>query len=192
MHFDLLFAHLERYVALTPAEKEIVRSRFTYQKIRKRQYLLQQNEICRADYFIVEGILRQYEVDDDGRENIVQFAMANWWITDWYSMQSGIPSIYNIDALENAAVLKIDQQDLEKLFVDVPAFNVYFRVILQRAYSYLQRRVLYMQKPADVRYREFRDKYARFEQQLSQQHIASYLGITRESLSRIRNDKRKV
>jgi CRP-like cAMP-binding protein len=184
--YALLLHNIARYVTLSPGEEQQLLSALQYRKIPKRTYLLQEGEVCRYDYFILQGCLRQYEVDEAGREHIVQLGFEDWWISDWHSLLTHTPSAFNIDALEDAAVAQISKEALDQLFIEVPALNTYYRIILQRAFAALQKRVLLHQKTAEERYRAFREVYGYFEQRVSQQHIASYLGITRESLSRLK------
>jgi len=186
MH-QLLINNFCRYISLTDEEKAKIPGFFRHKKLRKRQYLLEEGAICNADHFVIKGCLRQYEVDNEGRENVMQFALEDWWIADLYSMLTHTPSLYNIDALEDTEVLVLEYDRQQQLFSEIPAMNIYWRMIMQKAFVTLQRRVLFLQKPLEERYQDFLAQYAYFEQRIPQHQIASYLGITRESLSRIRN-----
>jgi len=186
-----ILAHIAQYVSFAPHEQEMFCGTLQHKRLRKHQYLLQEGELCQYDHFVIKGCLRQYEVSEDGKENVVQFGFENWWMTDWHSMLTNTPSIYNIDALEDAEILMIERSRLEQLFRDIPSLEIYFRKILLHAFSALQRRILYLQKPADERYADFFRRYAHFEQRVAQQHIASYLGITRETLSRLKSQQAK-
>lgn len=187
--YELLIKNFCRYITLTDEEKNRLPEFFRHKKIARKRYLLEEGEICKADYFVIKGSLRQYEVDNEGRENVVQFALEDWWIGDLYSMFTNTPSIYNIDALEDSEVLALDPAQQEQLFTAIPQMNVYWRIIMQQAFIALQRRVLFLQKPLEDRYQDFLKRYAYFEQRIPQHQIASYLGITKESLSRIRNKR---
>lgn len=189
--YDSILKHISQHVTLSDQEKENLSSTLVYKKFRKRQYLLQEGTLCTYDYFVISGCLRQYEVSENGRENTVQFAFENWWISDWYSMIHTQPSVYNIEALENSEVFMIEKNRLEQLFIEIPALETYFRKILLQAFISLQKRILFLQKPAEERYQEFVKRYGWFEQRLSQQHIASFLGITRETLSRLKGQQYK-
>ncbi|NML40356.1 Crp/Fnr family transcriptional regulator [Chitinophaga sp. G-6-1-13] len=184
--YTTLFAHIDQHVSLTDKEKEMLCAVLVSKKVRRRQYLLQEGDVCQHDYFVIDGCLRQYEVGENDKENIVQFAFENWWMSDWFSMLTGTPTVYNIDALEDSTVLVVEKKALHQLFIDIPAMDIYFRNMLLQAYAYLQRRTLYLQKPAEERYAAFVKHYSWFEQRVSQQHIASFLGITRETLSRLK------
>lgn len=190
--YRTILQHIARHVTFTPEEEALFCASLQHKVVRKHQYLLQEGNICQYDYFVISGCLRQYEVDEKGRENIVQFGFEEWWMTDWYSMLSQTPTIYNIDALEDSEVLMMPREQLEALFREIPALEIYFRRILLQAFSSLQRRVLYLQKPAEERYAEFISRYAWFEQRVSQQYIAAYLGITRETLNRLKAQHRKL
>ncbi|NSL86410.1 Crp/Fnr family transcriptional regulator [Chitinophaga solisilvae] len=185
--YQPILDHIAGYVSLSPQEQELCCSLFTQRKFKKYQFLLQEGNICQYDYFVITGCLRQYEVNDDGREYVVQFAFENWWIADWQSMLHNKPSIFNIDALESSEVLMIEKNDLDRLFREIPAMDTYFRKMMTSAFLSLQRRLLFQQKTAEERYADFFNTYGHFEQRISQQHIASYLGITRETLSRIKS-----
>lgn len=186
MH-ELLIGHISRHVSLSEAETARIPDFFQQKKLRKKQLLLEEGDVCKADYFVLNGCLRQYETDKAGKEHVVQFALSGWWISDLYSMLTQTPAVYSIDALEESNVLLLDLPHREKLFQEIPAMNIYWRVIMENAFIALQRRVLLLQKPVEARYQDFLQRYPHFEQHIPQHQIASYLGITRESLSRVRN-----
>ncbi|HVI46386.1 MAG TPA: Crp/Fnr family transcriptional regulator [Chitinophaga sp.] len=185
MH-ELLIKNFGKYVSLTADEINKIPAFFVHKKVPRKKLLLEEGSVCQGDYFVIKGCLRQYETDAEGRENVVQFALEDWWISDLYSMFTNTPSVYNIDALEDAEVLFISHANQEALFREIPVMNIYWRIIMQHAFVALQRRVLFLQKPLEERYHDFLQRYAYFEQRIPQHQIASYLGITRESLSRIR------
>lgn len=189
--YDSILNHISQHSILSEEEKERFCTALTYKKIRRRQYLLQEGTICTRECFVIKGALRQYEVSPTGRENTVQFAFENWWISDWYSTLQAQPSVYNIDALEDTEVFLIEKCKLEELFIEIPALESYFRKIFLKAFVSLQKRILFQQKTAEERYLEFMKCYQWFEQRISQQHIASFLGITRESLSRLKGQQYK-
>ena len=115
MH-QLLINNICRHISLTEEEKAKLPGFFRHKKLRKRQYLLEEGAICNADHFVIKGCLRQYEVDNEGRENIMQFALEDWWIADLYSMLTHTPSVYNIDALEDTEVLVLEYAKQQQLF----------------------------------------------------------------------------
>ena len=188
--FDLLIKNiLKRNIHLTPEEIKILQSKFTHKHFRKHQYILQQGELSRFENFIVTGLTRTYEVDEKGQEHILQFGMEDWWIGDMYSFLSGKPSAFNIDCLEDTEVLRITKPNLELLYSEVPKMNQYFRLLLEKALIATNQRIIAsLRKTAAERYLEFLEKYPRIDQRVSNHQIASFLGITPQSLSRVRRD----
>lgn len=183
---DLLRHHISKMVALTDQDFDLIDSQFKHKVVRKHQYLLQEGEVCRREYYVLSGALRQYYVHN-GKERITQFGFEDYWISDWYSMLNQTPSRFNIDALESSEVLEIKKESLDLLFEQVPMFERFFRITFQRAFAAQQQRISYMQKSARERYEEFVKLYGHFQHKVSQEQIASFMGITRESLSRIRS-----
>lgn len=184
--YGLLIQNFSRYITLTEEEKALLPEFFQYKKVLRKRFLLTEDMICKADYFVIKGCLRQYQTNADDRDHVVQFALEDWWISDLNSMLNGTPSVYNIDALEDSEVLVLELSRREQLFTAIPSMNIYWRKLLEKAFIALQQRLLFLQKPAEERYQAFLKKYGYFEQRIPQHQIAAYLGITRESLSRIR------
>jgi CRP-like cAMP-binding protein len=185
--WDNLYKNIERYVKLSNAEKDIIKEHFVFKKLRKRQYLLQEGEIIQFESYVIKGCLRTYEVDASGQEHVLQFAVEDWWTGDLLSFLSATPSRLNIDCLDDCEVLVITKESLEKLYAAVPKLERYFRILIQRAYIASQYRLLStIGKSAVERYEEFLEKYPAIEQRVPNHQIASFLGITPESLSRIR------
>ncbi|MEZ2440748.1 Crp/Fnr family transcriptional regulator [Chitinophaga sp. RCC_12] len=182
----LLTDSILQHVPLRDADIKRIPGYFEPVRTRRRQFLLREGDVCRYEFFVLKGCCRQYEKDATGKENVLQFSVEGWWITDLDSMLSGRPSQFNIDVLEGGEVLRITRQQLEQLFNDIPAVERYYRIISQRGYIALQRRILSLQKPATERYRGFVSCYPFLETRLPQHQVAAYLGITPESLSRLR------
>jgi CRP-like cAMP-binding protein len=180
--------HIQKTIQLSDDEFEKIISVFRLRKLKRFHFLLQEGTTCTFDSFVLSGALRQYFINEEGKEHVIQFAFKDWWISDWSSILTQSPSFYNIEAIEPTEVLQVDISALEKLFDQVPKMEKYFRVMFQKAFAAQQRRILWLQKSAEERYKEFIETYPDFEQKLSQAQIASYLGITRESLSRIKKE----
>lgn len=189
--FDLLQKHIARYVTIDEQELQPFFESLTHKKLRKNQYLLQEGEICKSDYFVIAGGLRQYQVDNKDREHVIHFGFPDWWIADRYSQITQTPSNYFIQAQEPTEVFQIRKKTLDELYRKIPKLESYFHKVLQQAYATEQGRILLLQQSAKERYKGFLKHYGHIEQKLSQQHIASYLGITRETLSRIRSQSVK-
>lgn len=185
--FETLFQKFDEKVRLTNEEKEWSKSFFLPKKLRKRQYLLQEGDVCKYIAFVEKGILRSYTVDEKGSEHIVQFAFEGWWIGDMYSFITGEPSEYNIDALENCELLLLSKQAEEQLFEQVPKMERFFRLLIQNHLIATQRRLMStLSRPAEERYNELVASCPTIPQRVPQHMMASFLGITPETLSRIR------
>ena len=188
--FELILANVSKHIILSEEEKEYFLSVLQPKKLRRRQYLVQAGEPCRYECFVTKGCLRQYYVDDKGSERILSFAVEDYWISDMYGLIMGQPALTNIDALEDCELLLIEKKAFDELLVRVPKFERFFRIILQRAFVSHQRRIIEnISLQADERYCRFVERYPALEQRLPQKQIAAYLGITPESLSRIRRQR---
>jgi CRP-like cAMP-binding protein len=188
--YDLILENISRHIQLTSEEVEYFKSLLHHRTLRKRQYLLQAGDICRFENFVSKGCLRAYTVDSKGEEHIAMFGMEGWWIADLYSFLTATPAKQHIDALEDCEVLSIEKNDLEKLYVRVPKFDRFFRVLLQNAFVASQNRILAsISQTAEEQYLAFIKKYPSLDQRVPQHQIASYLGITPETISRIRKQR---
>lgn len=185
--YDLIPQHIAKHIQLTQEETDYFISILQIKRLRKKQYLVQEGDVCRYESFVNKGCLRAYHVDEKGQEHVAQFAIEDWWISDMYSFLTGTPARFNVDALEDSELLCIDKPSLEELYIQVPKFERFFRIILQNAFIAQQQRIIAnMSKGAEERYLDFINRYPQLEQRVPQHQIASYLGITPESLSRIR------
>ncbi|HEY0680132.1 MAG TPA: Crp/Fnr family transcriptional regulator [Chitinophagaceae bacterium] len=185
--FDRILNYASRYISLLEDEKTYFLSLLKVKTLRKRQYLLQAGDVSRHECFINSGCFRVYFVNDKGQEHVVQFGVEDWWIGDMYSFFTQSPASYNIEAMEDSEVILLSREGHEQLLNKVPKFERMFRIMLQNAYVAHQRRIIEnMSLPAHERYISFLQRYPQFEQRIPQHQIASYLGITPESLSRIR------
>jgi CRP-like cAMP-binding protein len=185
--WDSLIKNLSRHVSLTDEEVQTITSCFRHRKFRKRQYILQQGDISRNETYIISGLTRTYEVDDKGQEHVVQFGPEDWWVGDMYSYLTDTPSQFNIDCLEDTEVLQISKANQEMLYREVPKLERHFRIMIQNAYvSSLKRISSNLSKSAAERYAEFIARYPCIGQRVPNHQIASYLGITPQSLSRVR------
>ena len=187
MDVDPLLIYFSKFLPLEEEEKAFLESVFRQRRVRRRQYILQEGDVCKYNSFILEGCFRMYMVDENGKEHNLQFAIENWWIGDLGSFHSEQPSKLNIEAIENSTILQIKKEDQLRLFVDFPKFNRIFRVFTENALVSLQNRVLQnISSTAEERYLDFIDKHPYFFNRISNVQIASYLGVTPEFLSIIR------
>lgn len=186
--FNQLFSTINAIAPISKKEFEYFTTLFTPKKLRKRQYLLQEGDICKYQAFVEEGIVRSYTIDEKGEEHVLQFASEGWWIADLSSFLTGEPSFLNIDALENAEMLLISKPNWEQGMKEVPALERYFRIIIQNHLIATQKRLLQsLMETAEEKYNRFLQAYPACAQRLSQRQIAAYLGVSRETLSRIRH-----
>jgi CRP-like cAMP-binding protein len=185
--FEQLSNSVSKVVNLTEEELAYCRSRFIPKKLRKRQYLLQEGDLCRYTVFVEKGLLRSFIVDDKGTEHILQFAFEGWWMADLYSFLTNEPSPYYMDAIEDSELLMIDRESWDNLLVQVPAMERYFRILIQNNLIATQRRLMgTMSDTAEEKYLKLTRTFPECIQRVPQHMIASYLGMTRETLSRTR------
>lgn len=156
-------------------------------KLKKRDFLLKAGDVCEYNTFIVKGCLRTFFTDDKGHEHIFQIGFEDWWASDLSSFVTGDPANYSIEALEDCELLQMHRDDYDKLLLSFPIYERFFRILMQRAYVAAQQRMIdSMSYNAERRYLELVKKYPNMEMRVAQHHIASYLGITPEALSRIK------
>lgn len=174
---------------ITLSEEELAEFYGLFQKktIKKKQFLLQEGEICKFEGFVIKGLFKTYRIDSEGIEKILNFATENWWITDIDSFTHEKPSQLNIEALEDSEILIISKNDKEFAYQNLPKIEKLFRVMTQKTHVALQRRMIdNLSKTADKRYTDFIEKYPQLYQRLTNLQIAAYLGISHEFVSRIR------
>lgn len=187
--FTLLHAHIERRIHLSQKECALLNQFFTPKKIKKHQFLLQEGALCKHIAFVNKGCLRAYTVDHKGEEHIIQFAIEDWWIADLNSYLTGSAATYNIDAVQDSEVLLLERTARETLLETVPKMERFFRLLQEaHAVSSHQRISASLSAPAEERYLAFIKTYPLLVEQIPQSQIASYLGITPQSLSRIRKE----
>jgi len=187
MSTEPLINYFTNILPLDSDDINAVKNLFKERHIKRRQFILQEGDVCSVNTFVVEGCFRMYMVDEKGKEHNLQFAIENWWIGDIGSFHSEKPSRLYIEALENSIILQIKKEDQLKLFVDYPKFNRIFRVLSENAMVSLQNRILQnISSTAEERYLYFLNRYPQFFNRISNVQIASYLGVTPEFLSTIR------
>jgi len=187
---EALIKYINSYISvpLTTEQIGLIEETFTHKKFRKKQYLLQEGDVCKYSAFIVKGAMRQYTVDDKGLEHVVHLYIENWWAVDRESFIMLTPSVYNIDAWEDTDVLMMTNADFLKLAAPIPALFEMTRRLDERNYIATNRRLnASLNLSAEERYAELVKNRPEFLQRFPQHIIASYLGITKETLSRIRN-----
>ena len=184
--FHKLRAYLERQAHLTEEEYALLETLFLPTSFKKGEFLLREGEIAKSGAFVTSGCLRSYTVDDKGKEHILQFSPEDWWSGNLDSYRNGTPSAYFIDAIEDTEVLLQDGASFQKC-MEIPAFAAGFLGGIQKSAIAKDRRIITsLSETAEERYRGFLQKYPTIVQRVPQHMIASYLGISPETLSRIR------
>ena len=179
--------YLHRYVNLTDDEEKLVQASLKKRTYLKGQYILQAGDICRYQTYIVSGSVRTFCLDNKGNEHVVSFGIENWWVGDLDSFSDQTPAEFNIQCLDQTEVIQISYDKLQELYQRVPKMERFFRLIIQRAYASLQKRIVRSYSlSAKDRYLHFCEEYPEMMQRVPQYMIASYLGITKEFLSNIR------
>lgn len=184
---NLFYENIKKYITLSESEFEKLSSFYHIEQIQKNQMLLSEGEICDFEGYILEGCFKIFYQEDNIKEHILYFAVEDWWVLDIGSFVSGTPSKLNIQALEDSKVIMISKEKKEKLYHEMPKTERLFRLMNQKALEAIQLRMISMlNKTADKRYLEFKNKYPTLEQRIPQHQIAAYLGISHEFLSKIR------
>jgi len=173
--------------SITAEEFEFIESLCSLKKLRKRQYFLQEGDVSKYNAFVLKGCLRTYSVDHEGVEHIISFAVEDWWAGDRESMTSGDPSRFNIDAIEDSELLLISHSDFLEISKRIPVFQEMINTIFQKSFIKAQNRIQsVISDSAEDKYLHFLKNNIALANRIPQSMIASYLGISAETLSRIR------
>jgi len=173
------------------SEKEIeqINNAFKKVKFKKGSVLIEEGETVNIQYFIMEGCLRSYRVNKLGKEFTVQFGVKDWWISDYTAFFSSEKAIMTVEVIQDATLYKMTNKQKEHLYNEVPKIERFFRLKLEKAFASFQKRIIAnLSQTATERYINFITTYPNIEQSVKNYHIASYVGITTESLSRIRKE----
>lgn len=193
MIYENLFAHIEQKVRLTPTEKEQISSFFRVKKLRKRQFLLQEEEVCMNFAFVSQGLLKSYVLDEKGNENINLFGWEGWWIADFQSFLFQTPATLAIEAIEDCELLLLSRINYDQMLEEVPVMERYFRLVYERSLATKDQRLVYAQSySAEEKYFYLIQTYPELIQRIPQSLLASFLGLTPETFSRIKHKKRDL
>ncbi|HLZ85846.1 MAG TPA: Crp/Fnr family transcriptional regulator [Puia sp.] len=186
-----LFAHMRKFVALDEEEEAILAAGLRHKKIKKKELLLKEAQVCNANYFVLRGCLRMYFIREDGVEQIIQFAIENWWITDFQSLDWHQPSRFNIQAIEPAEIAILDRTVTPTLCARLPQLDHYLRLVVQRAFAAAQQKLFFIHTfSGEERYHHFSNTFPQFVQRIPQYMVASYLGFTPEFVSKIKTRRK--
>jgi CRP-like cAMP-binding protein len=190
------FKEIRRYVAnyiqLTTEEEDYLISLLRITKVKKRQCIVQPDFTCKYRSYVLKGAMRAYLVDNKAQTHTIAFAIEDWWIGDLSSYINQEPATLFVEALEDSILIQIDHNSEQLLLEKIPKFERFFRIIAQRSFTFLQKRMLSnLSKTAEERYDEFVQKYPAIVNRVPQYALASYLGFSTVFLSKIRNKKTK-
>jgi len=190
MAYEIILKNINKHISLDKEEALYFTSLLKEKKVARKSMILKEEQVCKEISFVESGALRAFYRDTAGRESTIMFAIADWWITDMFCFINQQPAMLNIEAIENSVILQLLKADLDKLYIQIPKFERFFRIIMQNAYIREQLRVIQnLSLSAEERYNIFLEKYPQVVKQVTQKQIASYLGITPEFLSMIRGHK---
>ena len=188
---EQLIKHVHNFTTLSNEDADLISSRITLKKLKKKDFVISPGKYCKANYFVISGLMRLYFISKKEIEQITQFAIENWWITDYDSIESRQPSHFYIQAVEDTQLLVLDQETETNLVTQIPAFEHYLRIVLQKAFTAAQRRVeMIHNMTEEERYRNLSTRFPDFNQRVPQYMVASFLGITPQFISRVRAKKR--
>lgn len=192
-NFDAFFDYIQQISGklLSGEDKNLLMTHFKPRQLRKRQYFLQKGDVCKYIGFIVKGSARTFTVDDKGHENILKLAVENWWLADFESFYRLTPSRFNIEALEDLDILQSTNEEIEEVLKKIPAFLAMSNTISQNNTIAAQKRIQNISYSAEERYEELVRDYPYFLLRFPQNIIASFLGLSSETLSRIKKNALK-
>lgn len=189
-NFQMILANVGKHVAINKKEAAYFTSLLTIRNIARHERILAEGKSCRHIFFVNKGAFRSFCTDTKGNEHIVMFAIDDWWITDMHGFALEKAALVSIEAIEDSQVLQLEKSDLEKLYLRVPAFERFFRIMMQNAYVREQLRVTQsLTLDATARYHSFVARYPQFMRRIPLKMVASYLGVTPQFLSVARRRK---
>lgn len=187
MSYQQLEQQFKKHIAFSEAENAKIMSCFHEKHLAKKEFFLEAGTIPKYEAYVSKGLLRQYVLDANGKEQTIYFAVADWWVSDINAFLNQQPATITIQALEDSELLIISKQDKVKLFDEIPKMERLFRIMTQKSHAALQQRMVdNLVKTADQRYVDYITKYPHIASRLNNLQIASYLGISHEFLSKIK------
>ena len=185
---NLLLINIAKHVDLSEEEKQIVLNQFETASFKNKEILLKPGQIGDWAYFVQQGIIRNYTIDENATEHVLSFASPGWWIADMYSFLTGKPSNSYIEVIDDAEVYIITKDKQEELYKLVPKTERFFRILIENSLIANQQRLVdKLSLSAEERYENFAKKYPEVKNCLPQKHIASYIGVTPEFFSKMKS-----
>lgn len=183
-----LLDYINQYVHLTGEEEAILLSKIVHRNYLKDQYIVQQGDVCNSVNFIISGCTKTFHMDLEGQEHVVMFSIEDWWTSDLGSFMTQTPADFNVQCIQNTQLIQFTYENLEVLYKEIPKLERLFRKIVERAFVASQKRIIRnFSLTAKERYQTFKKIYPKIDQRVPQYMIASYLGITKEFLSKIKS-----
>lgn len=193
MMYSSVIEHIHKHVSPSPTDLQLFTSKLREVSVAKKKFLLKPTTHVKHEYFVVKGCLKAYYLDKKGNKNIIQFAIENWWLGDFDAFYNQRPASLHIEAVEDSTLLAINYDELQLLFQQAPIFERYFRILVTSAFISLRKRVVSsLGKNTKERYLEFCESYPNIEDRVPNYQIANYLGVSAESLSRVRRKMRTL
>jgi CRP-like cAMP-binding protein len=185
--FECFEAYITSYGEFTKDELKYMRSLATIKKIRRRQLLLKEGEVCRHKVFVAKGLLRTYSLKDDGTEYILRFCPENNWTIVHHSYNNQIPSRYNVDALEDTDIIMWTREDFEEIMTAIPSLRLFSERLKESNMDASQERIMMnISFTAEEKYENFITSFPDIFRRVPLHMVASYLGVSRETLTRVR------
>lgn len=185
--FRLILDYVGRYIDLTEEETHNFCSKLEIKTYNKKELFAQPGHVCQFQGYVIQGCFRSYMIDSKGNEHTIQFSIEDWWVSDFSSYITQEPATLYVEALEETKVIVLKHSNTQTLYKEVPKFERFFRIIIERGFMFSQKRVLSnLSQTAEERYLDFINKYPQIEQRVPQYALASYLGFSPEFLSKIR------
>ncbi len=183
---NFLRKHFDEIISLTDSEFDYIFAYYKGKKFKKHQFVIQEGELVMHNYFVWKGCLKAYHTDNKGKDHVLQFALPNWWITDYQAYYNTTAASINIDCIEDSELLYITLENCEKICSEIPKMSEFYRKKANKGYVALQQRILsLLNSSANERYEQMFKLYPQLFQKVPKQLIAAYLGVTRETLSRL-------
>ena len=188
--FTSLKQHIQKYIRFNDEDFSNIFDFFQHVPLKKKENLLVEGKVCHANYFVVQGCLRLFFINEKGVEQTIQFAIENWWLSDYTSFEKQQPATFYLQAVEKSNVLALTYNKQEEMLQQFPQMERYFRLMHQRANAAAQFRIKGLYNlSGEERYHLFNQRYPEFVQRVPQYLLASFLGFTPEYLSEIRSKK---
>lgn len=179
--------HINKFASVTDDEVKKLEASIKTIEIKKKDFLLKEGEICRSNYFVEKGCLRLYFINEKGSEQIIQFALENWWLSDYISFNNSSPAQFYIQAIEDSTIIAMAKNKQDKILDEIPSMEKYFRKVLQITIAASQNRLKFLYGYSkEEGYLHFTNSFPQFIQRIPQYMLASYLGFTPEYLSELR------